>query len=252
MVKGIEKFKEYFANCTGQYVFIGGTACDILLGKNDMDFRVTKDLDIVLVIEAIDETFVNKFISFVSEGGYKHIKKGTGENQFYRFESPENDYFPAMIELFSRKPDYLEKLELRLGPIHISDDVISLSAILLDTEYYNLLREGMVNIDGMTVLNVEYLILFKMKAWVDLSARREAGENVDSKNIKKHRNDVIRLVVAMNPQTTLNVSDEIRADIKTYLEGTASMHVDMRSLGFRGISYDDVVGRIRSCFGVEI
>lgn len=31
MVYGIKKFKEYFANYTGQYVFIGGTACDILL-----------------------------------------------------------------------------------------------------------------------------------------------------------------------------------------------------------------------------
>ena len=27
MVHGIEKFMEYFSDFTGQYVFIGGTAC---------------------------------------------------------------------------------------------------------------------------------------------------------------------------------------------------------------------------------
>ena len=37
-----------------------------------------------------------------------------------------------------------------------------------------------------------YLIPFKAKAWMDLTDRRAAGEHVDSKNIKKHKNDVFR------------------------------------------------------------
>ena len=203
MVKGILKFQEYFLDYAGKYVFIGGTACDLILGKRNMDFRVTKDLDIVLVMEALDENFVSRFVDFVTAGGYRHIKKGSGENQFYRFESPEDDSFPAMIELFSKRPDYLAGFDQKLGPIHVSDDVISLSAILLDDDYYALLREGMVSIDGVTVLDVEYLILFKMKAWIDLTARKAAGEHVDSKNIKKHRNDVIRLVAAMDPKSCM-------------------------------------------------
>ena len=31
MVRGLEKFKEYFGEYAGRYVLIGGTACDILL-----------------------------------------------------------------------------------------------------------------------------------------------------------------------------------------------------------------------------
>lgn len=31
MVRGIDIFKNYFDGYTGQYVFIGGTACDIIL-----------------------------------------------------------------------------------------------------------------------------------------------------------------------------------------------------------------------------
>jgi hypothetical protein len=31
MVRGIEKFKEYFTDYADNYIIIGGTACDILL-----------------------------------------------------------------------------------------------------------------------------------------------------------------------------------------------------------------------------
>jgi predicted nucleotidyltransferase len=49
MVHGLEKFKEYFENHKNQYVFIGGTACDILMNELGAPFRATKDLDIVLI-----------------------------------------------------------------------------------------------------------------------------------------------------------------------------------------------------------
>ena len=183
MVRGIEKFKERFGEYTGQYVFIGGTACDIILGREGVDFRATKDLDMVLVIEALDGDFANAFASFIEDGGYQHINKGTGENQFYRFQSPTDNSYPVMIELFSRKPDYVDTFDTRLSPIHVSDDVVSLSAILLDDEYYALLRQGAVEVEGVSVLDLQYLILFKMKAFLDLSERKKKGETIDSKNI---------------------------------------------------------------------
>lgn len=57
MVHGLKKFKEYFRDHTSQYVFIGGTACDIILDDLGAPFRATKDLDIVLIIEALDSSF---------------------------------------------------------------------------------------------------------------------------------------------------------------------------------------------------
>lgn len=86
MVHGIERFKEYLGKYTKQYIFIGGTACDIILGRLGENFRQTKDLDMVLLIEELDEEFMEQFIYFIEEGKYQHINKGTGENQFYRFE----------------------------------------------------------------------------------------------------------------------------------------------------------------------
>ena len=39
------------------------------------------------------------------------------------------------------------------------------------------------------------LIPFKAKAWLDLKERKLNGDQVDSKNIKKHKNDVFRLAL---------------------------------------------------------
>lgn len=65
MVRGVNKFKEYFINYTGQYTFIGGAACDIILGHLGEDFRATKDIDMVLILEELQEDFVITFIQFI-------------------------------------------------------------------------------------------------------------------------------------------------------------------------------------------
>ena len=40
MVRGIEKFKEYFQEYANQYVLIGGTACDISFSQHSGDFFI--------------------------------------------------------------------------------------------------------------------------------------------------------------------------------------------------------------------
>lgn len=45
MVTGIESFKEWFKGNESQYAIIGGTACDILMTEEGLDFRATKDID---------------------------------------------------------------------------------------------------------------------------------------------------------------------------------------------------------------
>uniref|UniRef100_UPI0027DBBA8D hypothetical protein n=1 Tax=uncultured Parolsenella sp. TaxID=2083008 RepID=UPI0027DBBA8D len=47
-MRGIDKFKERFAGHDGEYVLIGGGACDLLFGEAGQDFRATKDLDLVV------------------------------------------------------------------------------------------------------------------------------------------------------------------------------------------------------------
>ena len=124
MVYGIEIFKKYFKDYFEQYVIIGGTACDILLEEIGVPFRATKDIDLVVIIELLNESFAIKLWKFIEDGGYENRHKSTGKEQFYRFSNPSRTEFPAMIELFSRKP---EKMQLYpdsfLMPIHISDSI---------------------------------------------------------------------------------------------------------------------------------
>lgn len=105
-----------------------------------VQFRTTKDLDIVLIIETLDASFGEKLSQFIKDGGYEHREKSTGKNQFYRFSKPTESDFPVMMELFSRKADDFElKFNNGLTPIHIEDSIISLSAILLNDVYYDFL-----------------------------------------------------------------------------------------------------------------
>ena len=53
MIKGMEIFKAFFRDYQDQYVLIGGAACDIVFSESDLAFRATKDLDMVLIVEAL-------------------------------------------------------------------------------------------------------------------------------------------------------------------------------------------------------
>lgn len=175
MVRGIESFREWFHGCEEQYAIIGGTACDLLMTGEGLDFRATKDIDLVIIVEAVDAAFGKKFWEYVIAAGYEHRNKSMGMPQFYRFMNPKSKEYPAMIELFTRKPDTVRlPEEAVLSPLPIDENISSLSAILLDDDYYNFLKRGRVQAAGVTVLDAPYLIPFKAKAWLELSDRRAA------------------------------------------------------------------------------
>ena len=61
MIKGIEIFKDFFKEYKDQYVLIGGAACDIIMEETESGFRATKDVDIVLIVEALTPEFRKHF-----------------------------------------------------------------------------------------------------------------------------------------------------------------------------------------------
>lgn len=83
---GLEKFREHFKDFKENYVIIGGLASYLLLDDSGFDMvRATKDIDIVLSVEALNDEFVDHFWEFIQAGGYGAIKQSTGERRFYRF-----------------------------------------------------------------------------------------------------------------------------------------------------------------------
>lgn len=99
MVKGMDVFREFFSDYSDQYVLIGGAACDISFGNNDVDFRATRDLDMVLIVEALTTEFGQRFWDFIRQGKYRNRARSSGTPQFYRFDKPEEPGYPLMIEL---------------------------------------------------------------------------------------------------------------------------------------------------------
>lgn len=57
VVAGINRFKETMRGHEGEYVLIGGGACSLLFDEVGVDFRLTKDLDVVVLVDDADPSF---------------------------------------------------------------------------------------------------------------------------------------------------------------------------------------------------
>ena len=64
MMQGLTKFADYFEDHKHQYTIIGGAACFILMEDAGVDFRATKDIDMVVSAEVKDAAFVQYFWDF--------------------------------------------------------------------------------------------------------------------------------------------------------------------------------------------
>jgi hypothetical protein len=249
MVNGLDVFRAHFRDYADRYLLIGGAACDLLMSAAGAAFRVTKDLDIILCAEALDATFVRAFWDFVRSGGYAVQENSTGQKQFYRFQKPTSAGYPFMLELFSRVPDALQIAPgAHLTPLPMEEEVSSLSAILMDDGYYAFLCAGRTERDGLPVVGAEHLIPLKAHAWLDLSRRRANGETVDSKSIKKHKNDVFRLYQIINPDLDPRAPDRVKDDLRAFIAAVAAEGVDLAALGVRAGTLDDILSGLRSLY----
>ena len=249
MVRGFELFRDYFKDHTDKYILIGGTACDLVMRGMDRDFRVTKDLDIVLILEALDAEFVNTFWNFIKEGNYKNIQKSTGKKLFYRFYEPEDTAFPYMIELFSRRPDVFKLPdESHVTPIPLEEDVSSLSAILLDNDYYEFINDGKRISEGVSLISGEHLIPLKARAYLDLRKLKDAGGAIDSRDIKKHKNDVFRLYQILSADTDMPLPSSIKEDMRRFLDRVHEEPPDLKSLGMSMFALEEVIGNLKRIY----
>jgi len=254
-MKGLDKFADHFKDHTDKYIVIGGAACDDLFEEQGIEFRATNDIDLILVVEALDDSFIEHFWNFIREGIYER-KEAEEEKQYYRFINPEKEDFPVQVELFSRKPDVIQEREdMKFTPIPTDEDISSLSAILMDDEYYEFTlahteKNGILNrADDLA------LICLKAKAFLDLSKRKADGERVDSKHIKKHKNDVFRLAAILLGDRNIKLSEHIRSDIITFiarmeenLPDTAPM---LKTMGIGALKAEDLIGQLKLTFNLQ-
>lgn len=239
---GLSVFKEYFKDYAEQYVLIGGAACDIIFEEQGTAFRATKDFDMVLIVEALTPEFGRRFWHFIRDGGYENRAKSTGVPQFYRFDKPKSSGFPYMIELFSRAKDTLRSEDVGpCIPLPLGDEISSLSAILLNEVYYSLLLKGKTVLSDIAVLSHTYLIPFKAKAWLDLNDRQSKGQHVDDRDIRKHKNDIIRLATLLTGTEQCELPEPVRQDVALFIDGLRSEPVDLKNLKISGVKFEDIL-----------
>lgn len=251
--EGLDQFRQSFAAHAHQYVLIGGTAATLAMEDAGLNFRATKDLDVVLHIEAIDAAFGETFWRFVEEGQYEiREASATGKRTFYRFQKPADERFPVMLELFCRAPQGIALAAgSHLTPIPIDEAVASLSAILLDDDYYEFIMSGRRETDGLPWVGEDRLIPLKAVAWLDLKARHANGEAVDAKNIRKHANDVLRLAQLLAPDTRIAVVEKIARDRARFLDRIAAdVTINPGALGLPATSAE-ISARIRQAYEVR-
>jgi len=255
MVRGIEKFKEYFTGFEENYIIIGGTACDILEENIGQQPRATKDIDIILIVEALTSEFCKRFWDFIIDGQYSTRQHGNGRNEYFRFLKPLIESFPLQIEIFARKPDILEiREDARLTPIPINDDQLSLSAILMNDDYYHFTLEHSKIENGVHLANLESLIGLKAKAFLDLSERKSNGESIDEKNIRKHKNDIFRLAIMLNETDLFDLPNDMKDDLNSFCKQIKESFPDktfFKSIGIPSVQPEEVFERICSVFKVE-
>ena len=239
MVRGLDVFRSWFAGHADEFVLIGGTAATLALEEAGLEFRATKDLDIVLHVEALTPRFGEVFWRFIDAGGYEIRQAAdTGRPVFYRFQKPADPSFPAMLELFCRAP---EGLTLAQGS-HL---------ILLDEDYYDFILTGRRDLAGLPWVGEDRLIPLKASAWLDLGQRLARGEQVDSRSVRKHANDILRLSQLLASGVRVPLVPRIAQDLSRFLDAIeADPSITPASVGVRS-SLKDVIGRIALTYSLD-
>lgn len=214
MVQGLETFKDFFIGYEDAYVLIGGFAYVYWMEQSGLDARNTKDLDIVVLSRSENDRFITRFLEFIEQGAYQNRSKSQGKVQNYRFTNPKPGY-PKQIELLMGRNVNIPKDQITIH--HLTEAQEEISAILLDEPYYNLIEQEHLVYNGISIVDLDVLILLKMKAWINFTHDKRNGIKVKSVDLNKHRKDVLNLIEIVAGKSNLSLTQDIIDDMEIFL-----------------------------------
>ena len=221
--------------------------------------RATDDIDMILVIEKMTPEFGQRFWEFIDEGKYENLQRKREDKEpvteLFRFLEPKNG-FPVQIELLSKYPDVLGvPTGFHLTPIPVGEEIPSLSAILLDEEYYRHTIDSSIIEEGICIANPLSLLCLKVKAFLNLTEEKKINPNVRSADIKKHRDDVFKLLaMRIDPFTPVELSATMKDEMSVFIN-TMEESLPNQSLRDSLQRTDDDIrgflGIMKEIFGIE-
>ena len=260
MVRGMERFLGFFADWKSSFAVIGGCACSQWCEDNAIRFRSTQDIDMVLLLEAKAAGFFSRFWAYIRSGQYV-LKRRPGDNStiLFRFERPGAGLdFPRKIELLTGISNLAIPSDIRIVHLEAEDERYSLSAILLQKEYYNLVSTSCTETrNGMPTVSPDALALLKTKAWLNLLDEKRAGRFVSEHDLKKHRNDVFQLAYLFRGRHEGNLAQLIKDDLAKFLQLYSESNAEwgeiqahLKAFGMEIRSPSELLQLIRTHFGI--
>lgn len=218
-----------------------------------MNPRATKDLDLVLVVEALTPDFGLRLWDFIKAANYGHRSQGGNEfkHEYYRFTNPQDKTYPKQIELFARYTGILNlPPDAHIEPISVGEDLSSLSVILMDDNYYAFTIEHSRNIDDIHVASPEALICLKAKAYTEMLDRKAEGKLVDSRDIEKHKKDIFRLIAMLPQYSHFTLPEKMKNDMNDFYQrvGELSNPDFFKNAGLRGLNAERLLELINTAF----
>lgn len=221
-MEGLDKFREAFETFSDNYVIIGGTACEITMQNTVVQPRATHDIDMIVIVERMNAEYGERFWRFIREAGYHPEKHCTNQSEspkyeLYRFVDGKPGY-PQMIELLSRHPDALgAPTGLLIEPLPVDENVSSLSAIIMDDDFYHFTIEHSMLTDGIRHADSAALIALKARAYLNLVSDKDNGKHVNTRDIKKHRSDILKNTILMDPNEVVAAPSTIVECVREFI-----------------------------------
>lgn len=213
IVQGLTHFSDFFRDYKADYIVIGGVATAINQRRFGATSKATLDIDLIVIDEEKNGAFVDKMVEYVKAVGYRHCGIYKEEKRIlYQFKNPTNRDAPEQIELFTI--DELKDGGLTFIRLEGSEHYYYISAIVLDSDYRELIDQFKLDYNNLSIAGPEVLIPLKALAYVNLGKEATPRALLDQ---KKHLNDIKDLIGFIEADE-VKVSEKVYTDIVTVLE----------------------------------
>ena len=211
-----DTFASFFDKYSNHYFLIGGFATAAHFARYGLEFRATKDFDVVLVANLDgDEGFAKQIEKLIQSGGYENHYTN-GKKTAYRFESPKSSAFPKILEFFVGEGELPNSLHHHLTKMTLEVNEDKLSAIVLDRSLYEYAKGRIISFRGVPILDALGLIVLKCLAYFkNLELYRNGA--VKKNDYLKHRKDVFQLLTVIEGEGFQGIPEPLLGYLEEFL-----------------------------------
>jgi hypothetical protein len=102
----------------------------------------------------------------------------------------------------------------------------------------------------LSIIDPERIIPLKARAWLDLTEKKQQGDTVDSKDIRKHKNDIFRLYRIISPDIRVDIPERVASDMSRFLTAMKDEAIDLKQLGYRSKSVEQILVELQGIYGL--